>query len=79
MSDKKKMIKDLKAKIEALIIAIPRELDAYEFYMELVDQYEDQASTDMFTFLAKQELSHRDALERLLKDLETKLERITSS
>jgi rubrerythrin len=77
MADKK-MIRDLKAKIEALIIAIPRELEAYEYYMELVDEYEDPSSKDMFTFLAKQELAHRDALERLLNELEAKLERIIS-
>jgi rubrerythrin len=33
----KEKIKELKKKIEALIIAIPRELEAYEFYIELAE------------------------------------------
>ncbi|MBI4665376.1 MAG: hypothetical protein HY751_03075 [Nitrospinae bacterium] len=73
MSDKK-LINELKAKIEALVIAIPKELSAYEFYVDLAAKYEDQASKEMFLFLAKQELSHRDTLERLLADLQAKLE-----
>lgn len=72
MSDNHR-IKDLKAKIEALIIAIPRELEAYEYYMEMADRYEDESSKEMFVFLAKQELSHRDVLERILSDLEREL------
>ncbi|MBI5815192.1 MAG: rubrerythrin [Nitrospinae bacterium] len=74
MPDKKK-VNDLKAKIEALVIAIPKELSAYEFYVDLAAKYEDTASKEMFIFLAKQELAHRDALERLLADLQTKLEK----
>jgi rubrerythrin len=73
MADKAK-IKELKAKIEALVIAIPRELDAYEYYLDMAEKYEDQASRDMFVFLAKQELSHKDTLERILTDLQGQLE-----
>jgi len=73
MSDRK-LIKDLKAKIEAIVIAIPRELEAYEYYVDLAGKYEDQASREMFLFLAKQELAHKDALERILNDLQSKLE-----
>lgn len=70
-------IKDLKAKIEALIIAIPRELEAYEYYMDMAERYEDEASREMFVFLAKQELSHRDVLERILSDLQRELVELT--
>ncbi|MBF0169665.1 MAG: hypothetical protein HQK87_01025 [Nitrospinae bacterium] len=70
-------IKDLKAKIEALIIAIPRELEAYEYYMEMAERYEDESSREMFIFLAKQELSHRDVLEKILNDLERALAEAT--
>lgn len=71
----KKLINDLKAKIEALVIAIPKELAAYEFYMDLSTKYEDDASREMFIFLSKQELAHRDALERILGDLQARLEK----
>lgn len=73
MADKN-LIKDLKTKIEALVIAIPRELDAYEYYIDLAEKYEDQTSKEMFMFLAKQELYHRDMLERMLNELQQKLE-----
>ena len=70
----RKLLNILKAKIEAVIIAIPREVEAYEFYMELADNYEDEASKEMFKFLAKQEMAHKDMLERLLSDLESQLQ-----
>ena len=69
-------MRDIERKIEALIIAIPKELEAYEYYMELADEYPDQASKDMFKFLAEQELQHKNALEGLLNDLEKKLEQL---
>ena len=71
----KKLIKDLKSKIEALVIAIPKELAAYEFYVDLAAKYDDQASKEMFIFLSRQELAHKDALERILNDLQAKLEK----
>lgn len=73
MADKK-LVKDLKTKIEALVIAIPRELDAYEYYIDLAERYDDQTSKEMFMFLAKQELYHKDMLERMLNELQQKLE-----
>lgn len=73
MGDRQK-IKELKRKIEALVIAIPRELEAYEFYLERAEEYEEAASREMFHYLAKQELAHKDALERILTDLQKQLE-----
>ncbi|MBI3813054.1 MAG: rubrerythrin [Nitrospinae bacterium] len=70
----KEKVKELKKKIEALVIAIPRELEAYEFYLDLAERSEDLPSKEMFMFLAKQELAHRDHLERILNDLQTQLE-----
>lgn len=69
----KAKIKDLKSKIEALVIAIPREQEAYEFYTELKELYDDQSSKEMFDFLARQERQHKINLENILKDLEEQL------
>jgi len=66
-------IKDLESKIEALVIAIPRELDAYEFYLELQNKYDDPASKEMFGYLARQELQHKENLEDILKGVEEQL------
>lgn len=71
----KKLINDLKAKIEALVIAIPKELAAYEFYVDLASKYDDQASKEMFIFLSKQEMAHKEMLERIFSDLQAKLEK----
>lgn len=71
----KEKIRELKKKIEALVIAIPRELEAYEFYLDLAEKSADDApSKEMFMFLAKQELFHRDHLERIMNDLQIQLE-----
>ncbi len=67
-------VRALKKKIEAVIIAIPRELEAYEFYLNLAEKSEDSSSKEMFMFLAKQELMHRDHLERILNDFQNQLE-----
>lgn len=69
----KEKIKELESKIEAIVIAIPREQAAYEFYLELQEQYEDQSSRDMFEYLAKQELQHKANLETILNRLEKEL------
>jgi len=66
-------VRDLERKIEALIMAIPREEEAYEFYMELHREYEEESSKDMFLFLANQERKHKDSLEELLAKLEMRL------
>ncbi len=70
----KAKIKDLESKIEALVIAIPREQDAYDFYSELAEEYEDKASQEMFAYLAKQEMQHKKNLENILRRLELELE-----
>jgi len=66
-------IRDLESKIEALIMAIPREEEAYEFYMGLHNEYEEDSPKDMFLFLANQERKHKESLEELLAKLEMKL------
>jgi len=68
--------RDLENKIEALVIAIPKEKEAHDFYMNLHDEYTDVSSKEMFLFLADQELKHQKRLENLLADLEKKLKEL---
>jgi rubrerythrin len=65
--------KDIENKIEALVIAIPKEKEAHDFYMKLHEEYTDTSSKEMFLFLATQEIKHQERLEQLLADLEQKL------
>jgi rubrerythrin len=74
MSSKER--RDLERKIEALIMAIPRETEAQEYYLELEREYNDQASKEMFRFLADQEKSHRIHLEAILARLEVQLAKL---
>jgi rubrerythrin len=76
--DNKKRIKELKRKIEAVIIAIPREVESFEYYNEMAEQYEDQDSKEMFYYLAKQELAHQASLERILGEMEVELKQLQS-
>lgn len=66
----RKEIKDLESKIQALVLATVREAEAYDFYMNLSEEYDDKVSKDMFIFLAQQELGHKETLEKLLSEIE---------
>ncbi len=68
--------RELERKIEALVIAIPRETEANEYYLKLANEYEDPASKEMFTFLADQENRHRQSLEHILAGLEEQLAKL---
>ena len=68
--------KALERKIEALVIAIPREAESYDFYMQLAREYSDPASKEMFTLLAEQEKKHQKTLQGILADLEEQLARL---
>jgi len=66
----------LENKIEALVIAIPKEKEAHDFYMNLHEEYTDISSKEMFLFLANQETKHQKRLENLLAELEQKLKEL---
>lgn len=68
--------KDIENKIEALVIAIPKEKEAHDFYMTLHEEYTDASSKEMFLFLAQQETKHQERLEQLLADLEQQLKEL---
>jgi len=75
-AQKKERIREIKLKIEALIIAIPNEENAYDNYREMAEAYNDKPSKEMFTFLAEEELMHKRKLELLLEKLENELREI---
>ena len=77
--NKKEQTKELRLKIEALIIAIPSEEEAHDHYMELAESYSDETSKEMFTYLAKEELMHKRKLESLLGKLEAQLVELEAS
>ncbi len=66
--------RDLQTMIEAVVLAIPRETAAYEFYAALVSKSSTEAAWDMFTYLAEQEKLHEAKLRSILSDLKSQLE-----
>ncbi|MEP0829476.1 MAG: ferritin family protein [Candidatus Zixiibacteriota bacterium] len=51
---------------EAIRIAIQREQEAYDFYHEHARLFENEATREMFEFLAKEELKHKARLQEEL-------------
>jgi hypothetical protein len=72
--DLKERIRDLQTMIEAVVLAIPREIAAYEFYAGLVSKSRSEAARAMFTYLAEQERLHEAKLKSILSDLKSQLE-----
>jgi rubrerythrin len=54
--------------LEAIKIAIQREREAYEFYKVHAELFENQATKEMFLFLAGEELKHEKRLQKELDD-----------
>lgn len=69
----RRRIKELKQRMEALVIAIPREESSYHFYMELAEASEREGARQMFIELAQQEITHREKLEKYLEELNKEL------
>jgi rubrerythrin len=73
VSDKNK-VKELNKKIEAILIAIPKEIMSHNFYKELAEKSQDESEKEMFEYLAMQEKIHENKLKLLLKKLHRELE-----
>ncbi len=66
-------IKRLEKQIEAIVIAIPREEAANEYYLDLAELSDDEGQKEIYMYLAKQELKHKIKLEEILEKLEKEL------
>ncbi|HDL04776.1 MAG: hypothetical protein DRP46_04350 [Candidatus Zixiibacteriota bacterium] len=53
---------------EAIRIAIKREHEAYEFYKNHADLFENAATKEMFLFLAEEEKKHEEKLQAELDE-----------
>ena len=68
-----KKIKELEERMEALVIAVPKEEGAYRFYLELARTTKHEGTRTMFIKLANQELEHKRIIEKLVIDTEAEL------
>lgn len=75
----RKQIKELEKVIEVLIVAIPREEVAYEFYQDLAKSTKHEGTRRMFIKVANQKLSHKGMLEMELKKLQQEIDKLKST
>ncbi len=75
----RKQIKELEKVIEVLIVAIPREEVAYEFYQDLARSTKHEGTRRMFIKVANQKLSHKGMLEMELKKLQQEIDKLKST
>lgn len=69
-------IRELEERLEALIIAIPKEESAYHFYVDLANTTTHEGARKMFLKLAEQELNHRHTLEAFTEEIKIELSKL---
>jgi rubrerythrin len=69
-------ITELEERLEALIIAVPKEEAAYHFYLDLANTSKHEGTREMFFKLAEQELDHKSNLEKLVEDIQKELKQL---
>lgn len=69
----KKRIKEIEERIEAMIIAIPKEEASYNFYISLANSTIHEGAKRMFVELASLELEHKRKLEWFIEELQNEL------
>ncbi len=67
------LIRELEERMEALIIAIPKEEAAYHFYLDLANATSHEGARKMFLKLAEQELDHRHSLESVTEEIKSEI------
>jgi rubrerythrin len=71
--DTRKHISKLENEIEALLIAVVREVASHQFYTNLIDKHKGTRAAEVFHELANQETSHKQLLENKLSELQADL------
>jgi len=74
--DTKKHISKLENEIEALLIAVVREVASHQFYTDLIEKHKGTRAGEIFHELATQETSHKEHLESKLSELQADLEEL---
>jgi rubrerythrin len=72
----KEQIKELEERMEALIIAVPKEEAAYHFYLDLAQATQHEGTRKMFLKLAEQELEHKHNLEKFVEEIQQELTKL---
>ena len=73
MTNKEK-IREIEEMIQVVLLAIPREMSAREFYLNAAKKATSENSRDLFLDLANQEKGHEAELRKILSNLQKDLE-----
>ena len=65
--------RELNQMVEVVTIAIPREIDTYQFYMNAAKRSVGENAKKLFEALAQQEKAHENLLKGLLDEIKTEL------
>lgn len=71
-------IEELEEMKQIILIAIPKEISARDFYLKAAKKFKAQDSKDLFLFLAEQEKGHEASLRKILTDIETNIKNLES-
>ncbi|PJB78707.1 MAG: rubrerythrin [Acidobacteria bacterium CG_4_9_14_3_um_filter_49_7] len=69
----KQRIRELEEMIQVVLLAIPREISAREFYLQAARKAFSDSSRGLFSELAEQEKGHEAELRRILAELKSEL------
>ena len=72
------LIRELEEELEALVIAVPKEEAAYQFYLNLANSTRREGARKMFLLLAEQEMNHKNTLEKMMQDIQKELDSLKS-
>lgn len=74
----KERIRELEEMIQVVLLAIPREVSAREFYLQAARKAVSDNSRELFADLAEQEKGHEAELRRILVELKEELAALKS-
>lgn len=69
-------VKNLEEMIQVVLLAIPTEQSAYDFYMSASKKSTAESSRKLFESLAMQERGHEAELKRILSELKDELKEL---
>lgn len=73
MTKDKVRIREIEEMIEVVLLAIPREISAREFYLSAAKKSTSEGARDLFLDLANQEKGHEAELKKILHELQDEL------
>lgn len=72
-------IEELEEMKQIILIAIPKEISARDFYLSAAKKFKTQESKQLFISLADQEKGHEASLRKILAEIDENIKKVKSS